>query len=131
MFLQLFPENRKKEAQTKKDSRLRSGRKRVSFCLCSMSFELNYLKNHGTQILHQLLLHLFSKLLRSFVTLECCVISIFSSAFSAQLKVAQGQERDTINEISYDYVSDGEDSINVKWVVRKPSLRSQEGDRIS
>ena len=38
-------------------------------CLCSMTFEINYPKNHGSRILHQLLLHLFSKLLRSFVTL--------------------------------------------------------------
>ena len=51
-------------------------------CLCSMTFEINYyLKNHSSQILHQLLLHLFSKLLRSFVTPECYLISIFSSAF--------------------------------------------------
>ena len=96
-----------------------------------MTFELIYLKNHGSQILHKLLLHLFSKQLRSFVTLECCLISIFLQLFSARLKVAQGQERDRVKELSYDYVSDEEDSTDGKWVVRKPSWRSQKADRIS
>ena len=45
--------------------------------------------------------------------------------------MAQGQERDRVKELSYDYVSDGEDSADGKWVVRKPSWRSQEADRIS
>ena len=52
------------------------------------------------------------------------------SFFSARLKVAQGQERHRVKELSYDYVSDGKDSIDGKWVVRKPSWRSQEADRI-
>ena len=51
--------------------------------------------------------------------------------FSARLKVAHGKERDRVKELSYDYVSDGEDSSDGKWVVRKPSWRSQEADRIS
>ena len=60
------------------------------------------------------------------------VISIFSSAFfSAQLRVTHGQERDRVKELSYDYVCDKEDSANGKRVVRKPSWRSQEADRIS
>ena len=50
---------------------------------------------------------------------------------SARLKVAHGQERDRVKELSYDYVSDGEDSIDGKWVVRRPSWRSQEAHRIS
>ena len=45
--------------------------------------------------------------------------------------MAQGQERDRIKELSYDYVSDGEDSADGKWIVRKSSWRSQEADRIS
>ena len=60
------------------------------------------------------------------------VISIFSSPFfSARLRVTHGQERDRVKELSYDYVSDEEDSIDGKWVVRKPSWRSQEADSIS
>ena len=47
------------------------------------------------------------------------------------MKVAQGQERDRVKELSYDYVSDEEDSTDGKWVVRKPSWRSQEADGIS
>ena len=53
-------------------------------CLCSMPFEINYLKNHGSQIFHQLLLDLFSKLLRSLLFSNpwmLTVISMFSSAF--------------------------------------------------
>lgn len=50
---------------------------------------------------------------------------------SARSRVAQGQERDRVKELSYDYVSDEEDSTDGKWVVRKPSWRSQEADRIS
>ena len=53
------------------------------------------------------------------------------SIFSARLRVAEGQERDKVKELSYDYVSDEEDSIDGKRVVRKPSWRSQEADRIS
>ena len=53
------------------------------------------------------------------------------SFFSARLRVAQRQERDKVKELSYDYVSDEEDSTDGKWVVRKPSWRSQEADRIS
>ena len=45
--------------------------------------------------------------------------------------MAQGQERDRFKELSYDYVSGGEDSADGKWVVRKPSWMSQEADRIS
>ena len=45
--------------------------------------------------------------------------------------MAQGQERDRVKEISYDYVSDEEDSANGKLVVRRPSWRSQKADRIS
>ena len=45
--------------------------------------------------------------------------------------MAHGLERDRVKELSYDYVIDGEDSIDGKWVVRKPSWRSQEADRIS
>ena len=45
--------------------------------------------------------------------------------------VTHGQERDWVKELSYDYVSDEEDSSDGKWVVRKPSWRSQEADRIS
>ena len=37
-FLQWLPENSKKAAQTKKDSKLRSGRKRVSFLLVQYDF---------------------------------------------------------------------------------------------
>ena len=40
-----------------------------------------------------------------------------------------GQERDRVKELSYDYVSDEEDSTG-KWVVRKPTWRSQEADRL-
>ena len=43
----------------------------------------------------------------------------------------EGQEKDRVKEPSYDYVSDEEDSAGGKWVVRKPSWRSQEADRIS
>ena len=53
------------------------------------------------------------------------------SFFSARLMVTHGQERDWVKELSYDYVSDEEDSSDGKWVVRKPSWRSQEADRIS
>ena len=59
-----------------------------------MTFELNYLRNHGSQILHQLLLRLFSKMLRAL------------QLFSARLLVAHGQERDRVKELSYDYESD-------------------------
>ena len=45
--------------------------------------------------------------------------------------MAQGQERDRIKKLSPDYVSDEEDGTDDKWVVRKPSWRSQEADRIS
>ena len=45
--------------------------------------------------------------------------------------MAKGQERERVKELSYDYVSDEEDSTDGKWVVRKPSWRSQEADRIS
>ena len=45
--------------------------------------------------------------------------------------MAQGQESDRVKELSSDYVSDGEDSIDGNLVVRKPSWRSQEADRIS
>ena len=45
--------------------------------------------------------------------------------------MAQGQERDSVKELSYDYDSDGEDSTDGKWVVRKSSWRSHEADRIS
>ena len=45
--------------------------------------------------------------------------------------MAHGQERERVKELSYDYVSDEEDSTDGKWVVRKPSRRSQEADRIS
>ena len=45
--------------------------------------------------------------------------------------MAHGQERERVKELSYDYVSDEEDSTDGKWVVRKPSWRSQEEDRIS
>ena len=38
LFLQWVPENRKKAAQTKKDSTLRSGRKRVCFLLVQCDF---------------------------------------------------------------------------------------------
>ena len=31
--------------------------------------------------------------------------------------MAQGQERDRVKELSYDYVSDEEDSTDGKWVV--------------
>ena len=103
-------------------------------CLCSMTFEINYyLKNHSSQILHQLLLHLFSKLLRS---LAFCypwmltVISIFSSAFLVH-GCEWPTERKGIGLKNYDYVSDEEDSTDGKWVVRKPSWWSQEADRIS
>ena len=37
--------------------------------------------------------------------------------FSVRLKVAQGQERERVKELSYDYVSDEEDSTDGKWVV--------------
>ena len=40
---------------------------------------------------------------------------------SAWLKGAQEQERDRVKELSYDYVSDEEDSSDGKWVVRKPA----------
>ena len=53
-----------------------------------MTFELNYLKNHGTHILHQLLLHLFLKLLRALVTLECCLI--FTSTFYCTVEGGPG-----------------------------------------
>ena len=45
--------------------------------------------------------------------------------------MAQGQERDKVKELSYDYFSDGEDSADGKWEVRKSSCRSQVADRIS
>ena len=44
--------------------------------------------------------------------------------------MAQGQERDRFKELSYDYVSDEKNSTDGKWVVRKPSWRYQEADRI-
>ena len=60
-----------------------------------------------------------------------CNFNFLFSFFSAQLRVAQGQERDKVRELSYDYVSDEEDSADGKWVLRKPSWRSQEEDCIS
>ena len=60
-----------------------------------------------------------------------CKFNFLLSFFSARLRVAQGEERDRVKEFSYDYVSDEEDSTDAKWVVRKPSWRSQEADRIS
>ena len=45
--------------------------------------------------------------------------------------MAQGQERDRVKELSYDYVSDEDDTADGKWVVRKPSRRSQKADRVS
>ena len=45
--------------------------------------------------------------------------------------MAHGQERDRVKELSYDYVIDGVDSTDGKWVVRKPSWGSQEADRIT
>ena len=60
-----------------------------------------------------------------------CNFNFLFSFFSARLRVAQGQERDKIKELSSDYVSDEEDSTDGKWVVRKSSWRSQEADRIS
>ena len=45
--------------------------------------------------------------------------------------MAQGQERDRDKELSYNYVSHEEDSIDGKWVVRKPVWKSQEANRIS
>ena len=44
--------------------------------------------------------------------------------------MAQGQERDRVKELSYDYVSDEEDSTDGKWAVRKPAWRSKEADRL-
>ena len=38
LFLQCLPENSKKAAQTKKESKLSSGRKRVSFLLVQYDF---------------------------------------------------------------------------------------------
>ena len=61
-----------------------------------------------------------------------CNFNFVFSFFSAGLRVAHGQEIDRVKELSYDYViSDEEDSTDGKWVVRKPSWRSQEADRIS
>ena len=37
--------------------------------------------------------------------------------------MAQGQERDRVKELSYDYVSDEEDSTDSKWVVRMGSKK--------
>ena len=56
---------------------------------------------------------------------------LFSFLISAWLKVAQEHERDRVKELSYDYVSEEEDSTDRKWVVSKPPWRSQEADRIS
>ena len=46
-----------------------------------------------------------------------CNFNFLFSFFSARLRVAQGQERDRVKELSYDYVSDEEDSTDGKWVV--------------
>ena len=101
-----------------------------------MTFEINYLKNHGSQILHQLLI---ATLVFEAVKITCiflplnidCNFNFLFSFFSLRLRVVQGQERDKVKELSYDYVSDEEDSIDGKWVVRKPSWRSQKADRLS
>ena len=55
---------------------------------------------------------------------------LFSFLISTWLEVAQEQERDRVKQLSYDYVSDEEDSTDGKWVVRKPAWRSQEADRL-
>ena len=60
-----------------------------------------------------------------------CNFNFLFSFFSARLRMTHGQERDKVKELSYDYVSDEEDSTDGKWVVRKPSRSSQEADRIS
>ena len=53
------------------------------------------------------------------------VISIFSSAFLVH-GCEWPTDRKGIGLKNYDYVSDEEDSTDGKWVVRKPSWRSQE-----
>ena len=60
-----------------------------------------------------------------------CNCNVLFSFFSARLRVDQGHKRDRVKELSYDYVSDEEDSTDGELVVRKPSWRSQEADRIS
>ena len=45
-----------------------------------------------------------------------CNFNFLFSFFSARLRMAQGQERDRVKELSYDYVRDGEDSTDGKWV---------------
>ena len=60
-----------------------------------------------------------------------CNFNFLFSFFSARLRMTQGQERDRVKELSYDYVRDGEDSTDGKWVERKPFWSSQEADSIS
>lgn len=48
--------------------------------------------------------------------------------FNARLKVSSGQEKEKLQSLSYDYVSDEENGVGVnkgKWVVRHPIWRSE------
>ena len=48
--------------------------------------------------------------------------------FNARLKVSSGQEKENLQSLNYDYVSDEENGVGVnkgKWVVRRPIWRSE------
>ena len=135
LFLQSLPENRKKAAQTEKDNTLRSKRYSWSPLLVQYDF-WNKLSEESWQ---SNIASVVATLVFEAVEITCillplnvdCNFNFLFSFFSARLRVAEGQERDKVKELSYDYVSDEEDSTDGKSVVRKSSWRSQEADRIS
>ena len=58
-----------------------------------------------------------------------CLFNFFQ-LFSAQVKVARGQEKDRLKELHYDYVSDEEDCEGGRWSVRRPVWRSKTADAL-